>query len=472
MHSILKHVSKSCNGWITIQRLKDIRTKTENHYGVSIPEFYKGKSIFITGGTGSIGKLIIEKLLYSCPDIEKIFMLMRADSEEHAKKRIQTMITDSSFNRLNKGKVESKLVPVVGSLGSPNLGIHTRDLEKITNEASIIIHLAATLSFNEPLQQAMSYNVNGTGDVLRIAKKLKNIEALVHVSTAYCVADEENNDVEETVYKVPNVKSVIANINNTLEKCKDGNIDSDLLGGATNTYVFSKHLAESLVAEESENLPVAIVRPTMVSCCLKEPAEGFLSCVNAHSLVLYYIGNVTPILYSRRKNIQDFIPADYVCNLIIVAAANAARSKGLVVYNSASSSNNPLIFEDMTSIARSYFNKPLHPSLFFTDSKLVWYTVMYLMRVMPAYFVDTWNRILGRQSRQVRSQKNLMGALLKTNYFYRNSWIFKNENVLTLYRSLSDADKKIFPCDPSDIAWKEHLTMYIQSITKILKDKI
>lgn len=42
-----------------------------------IQSFYKGKIIFVTGGTGFMGKVLIEKLLYSCSDLNKIFVLIR-----------------------------------------------------------------------------------------------------------------------------------------------------------------------------------------------------------------------------------------------------------------------------------------------------------------------------------------------------------------------------------------------------------
>lgn len=42
-----------------------------------IPAFYAGKSILITGATGFLGKVLIEKLLRSCPDVREIFLLMR-----------------------------------------------------------------------------------------------------------------------------------------------------------------------------------------------------------------------------------------------------------------------------------------------------------------------------------------------------------------------------------------------------------
>lgn len=42
-----------------------------------IQSFYAGKTIFITGASGFMGKVLIEKLLYSCSDLDKIYILIR-----------------------------------------------------------------------------------------------------------------------------------------------------------------------------------------------------------------------------------------------------------------------------------------------------------------------------------------------------------------------------------------------------------
>jgi len=43
----------------------------------NISEFYRDRSIFVTGATGFMGKVLVEKLLRSCPDIKTIYLLMR-----------------------------------------------------------------------------------------------------------------------------------------------------------------------------------------------------------------------------------------------------------------------------------------------------------------------------------------------------------------------------------------------------------
>jgi fatty acyl-CoA reductase len=55
----------------------------------SVQEFYKGKSIFITGGSGFMGKVLIEKLLYSCSELKEIIILMRPKRGKTANQRVE-----------------------------------------------------------------------------------------------------------------------------------------------------------------------------------------------------------------------------------------------------------------------------------------------------------------------------------------------------------------------------------------------
>lgn len=60
----------------------------------SIPTFYAGSSIFITGATGFLGKVLIEKLLRSCPDIREIFLLIRPKVDANIDERLRQMLTN------------------------------------------------------------------------------------------------------------------------------------------------------------------------------------------------------------------------------------------------------------------------------------------------------------------------------------------------------------------------------------------
>jgi len=56
-----------------------------------IQSFYKNKTIFITGASGFMGKVLIEKLLYSCSDLNKIYILMRDKKGRSCDNRLEDM---------------------------------------------------------------------------------------------------------------------------------------------------------------------------------------------------------------------------------------------------------------------------------------------------------------------------------------------------------------------------------------------
>lgn len=70
----------------------------QNHYVVgschkmSIPEFFAGKTIFLTGATGSVGSVFLEKLLRSCNGVQKVYLLIRPKNGISAPERIKIFL--------------------------------------------------------------------------------------------------------------------------------------------------------------------------------------------------------------------------------------------------------------------------------------------------------------------------------------------------------------------------------------------
>lgn len=58
----------------------------------SIPEFYSGRSVFITGATGFLGKILVEKLLRSCPDIKCLYLLIRPKKGKDSQERLEEIL--------------------------------------------------------------------------------------------------------------------------------------------------------------------------------------------------------------------------------------------------------------------------------------------------------------------------------------------------------------------------------------------
>ena len=57
-----------------------------------VKEFYTGKDIFITGGSGFIGKVLVEKILRSHPEAGKVYLLLRGRKGLSPQQRIQAML--------------------------------------------------------------------------------------------------------------------------------------------------------------------------------------------------------------------------------------------------------------------------------------------------------------------------------------------------------------------------------------------
>ncbi|MED6117761.1 putative fatty acyl-CoA reductase 5, partial [Stylosanthes scabra] len=54
----------------------------------SIIEFLEGKTIFVTGATGFLAKVFVEKILRVQPNIKKLYLLVRAEDTESATQRL------------------------------------------------------------------------------------------------------------------------------------------------------------------------------------------------------------------------------------------------------------------------------------------------------------------------------------------------------------------------------------------------
>lgn len=62
-----------------------------------IQEFYSNTTILITGGTGFLGKLLVEKLLRSCQNINHIYLMMRNKNGFTAKERMENYFEDQVY---------------------------------------------------------------------------------------------------------------------------------------------------------------------------------------------------------------------------------------------------------------------------------------------------------------------------------------------------------------------------------------
>lgn len=142
-----------------------------------IPAFFSHRSIFITGGTGFLGKALCEKLLRSCPDIKEIFLLIRPKKRLTINDRLNKMLNNKLFDTLRNERASSfdKLIPISGDINAKDLGLLPNDRQLLIEKVSIIFHVAATVRFDENLRDAIFTNLRSTRDICDLAQSMKNI---------------------------------------------------------------------------------------------------------------------------------------------------------------------------------------------------------------------------------------------------------------------------------------------------------
>lgn len=121
---------------------------------LTVSEFFSDRSVFITGASGFLGKVIIEKLLRDCPNVKTIYCLLRAKGGQGSHQRVKEVLDSVVFERLQTENPSqlSKIIPINGDVTYPGLGINACDLTVLIENVSVVIHSAATIRFDEPLR--------------------------------------------------------------------------------------------------------------------------------------------------------------------------------------------------------------------------------------------------------------------------------------------------------------------------------
>lgn len=154
-----------------------------------------------------------------------------------------------------------KLIPIQGDVSEENLGISPADRNKLIDIINVVIHSAATLDFNESLKPTVTTNLLGTRRVMELCNQLKNLKAVVHVSSAYVNSFLLN--CEEILYPPPEDAEKVIDLTTSLSDEALLELQPKLLKEHPNTYTFTKHLAEHEVNKYAGKFPCGIVRPSM-----------------------------------------------------------------------------------------------------------------------------------------------------------------------------------------------------------------
>ncbi|KAK7582253.1 hypothetical protein V9T40_013698 [Parthenolecanium corni] len=435
----------------------------------SIAGYFVGRSIFVTGGTGFMGKVLIEKLLRSCPGIEKIYVLIRPSKKGSPEERLANMISVPLFDRLKSerpGSLESKLQAISGDVTELELGMSASDRKLLTDNVSIVFHTAASVRFDDPLHEAIKINVRGTREVVNLTKEMKNIAVFLHVSTTYCNCYRKI--IEEVVYPAPYSWRNAIYIAENADVETLSILSQKFLGPFPNTYVFTKNLSEQLIKEECENIPSVIFRPSIVISTAHEPVPGWIDTfLGPVGLITGIAKGVIRCAISRDDTRPDYMPVDIAIKGIIGATWKAGNAKddesNLTVYN-CSSGYKSITSKELMQIGMEFAYKlPFPesiwiPSIMYTTNKTCFYVNTVLKQVLPAVAINTLMKMKGRKFIDlVRLQRKIYLAALALSYFTSKSWMFINDNFLGLLTIIPENEKDAFDVTYENIDPREFM---------------
>uniref|UniRef100_A0A182ITL8 Fatty acyl-CoA reductase n=1 Tax=Anopheles atroparvus TaxID=41427 RepID=A0A182ITL8_ANOAO len=419
----------------------------------SIPAAFADADVFLTGGSGFMGKVLIEKLLRSCPQIGRVFVLMRGKRGKTLEERLKTITDGVLFDVLKNENPTAlgKICPIEGDCTQLKLGMSPDSIE-LMKDVQYVFHAAASVRFDDPLKDAIMTNTRSTREVFEWAKTLGKLRAVVHVSTTYC--NPELLHVEEKIYPPKMDWRKAIRMAETFDTAALETLKEKLTQFAPNTYTYTKGLAEQICLEYRDQIPLVVFRPSIVTNAEMEPLRGWVDNFNGPIGLLLGCasGVVRTGMVDLNKRI-NCIPVDVSIKAIIVAAWKRATSDkpgALPVYNSAAEREKTINYGMMLYDGKVLFDRvPLSNMLWApggttTSNEYMFYVIFFFCQLLPALFVDAMLRIVGKQPFLLRLNRKIFDAQVSLRYFMNNEWEFVSENFKQLEQILPENDRNTF----------------------------
>jgi len=436
--------------------------------------------VFITGGTGFIGKVLLEKLL-RCTDVKRVYLLIREKKGFSPEERLHQMFSAKLFDTLKSVKISSleKVKAMPGDIDQPQLGLNAADNERFTKEVEVVLHCAATVRFDEDLSRALNMNVGAVSSLIALCKKMQRLCSFVHVSTAYCHCQRQH--IEEISYPPPiaprQALSLLCGLDNKV--LDDKNFTKMLIGDRPNTYTYTKAIAEDLIVTECEDLPVSIVRPSIVISTWKEPVPGWVDNLNGPTGLFLIAGiGVMRTAVIHEDLLVDGVPVDTCANLIIAAAWKTAveyRSNSInsnvspiKIYNQTSGNSAPLKWGEIYKMAEKHlFANPLEGMVWYpggTFKRSITVNRLYelVLHELPAHVTDIVCKLIGKNPFAVRLCNKMHRGMRSLEYFTTHEWTWDSRNTENLANSLDEKDKETFFFKVDGIQWENFIEQYIK----------
>jgi hypothetical protein len=492
------------------------------------------RHILLIGVTGFIGKVWLVDLLENIPDIGKITLLIRRNRTTSAQRRFEKIIEESpAFDTLQSrhGRqlaafLREKVEVVEGDVSQHGLGLDDATQARLAKSLDLVVNSAGLTDFNPDLREALASNVDSAVHLLDFLRKCDHA-GLMHLSTCYVVgmrngrvgeelhdnytpARDGNFDAER---EVDSLREMISRIEKRAEGPEltralrrqalgrggdpsavpaeelDGVLKRNRVRwarnkllrvgmrraqhlGWPNTYTYTKSLGESILARHGQDVPIAIVRPSIVESSTRSPFSGWNEGINTSGPLSYLLGTNFRQLPTNERKCLDVIPVDMVSRgMTLIAAALVARCNARM-YQLATSAINPVNMGrsiELTGLA--------HRKHYRTQQGIEhWLKVKFetipvskqryerLSIPMQKALVSRINRLAGvlrmKKAPLAKQERELLRAEklieLYEPFILHNEHVFECENARLLSAALSSDERELFAFDPETIDWWDY----------------
>jgi HAD superfamily hydrolase (TIGR01490 family) len=384
-----------------------------------IAEQLDGRRIAITGSTGFVGTALVERLLRGAPGCTLVLLIRPSKRHDPTERARREIFKNNAFDRLKHDIEETggetfdemitrRVVCIAGDVSRDGLGLDD-DGRAIIASCQTIIHSAAAVSFDSPLDSAVEINLLGPPRIADTLNSLGVTPHLVAVSTCYVAGNRRGNAPEALVSDGPwdigldwrkevtaarrlrsdtealsrhpdQLAEFRAQARQELgaagapalasktEHLRESWVKAQLVEagraraasvGWPDAYAFTKALGEQAVTEVKGKVPVSIVRPSIIESALAEPFPGWIRGFRmAEPVILSYARGLLKEFPGVPEGTVDVIPVDIVVAAIIAVAA-LGPERAAPITQVASGGINPLKYKMLVDNVRSWFTE--HP---------------------------------------------------------------------------------------------------------------
>lgn len=393
-----------------------------------IVTYLRGKTLLITGATGFLAKAVVEKILRCAPEVSRIYLVVRSRRRKDgttlsARERVEEEILQSAaFARLREthgdrfaNVMNEKVHAVEGDLTLDHLGLEPDLYRRLAAEVDVVLTCAASVTFDEEIDDALQLNTLGARRMLDFAKSCGGA-TLVHVSTAY-VNGQTKGRIPETPPRPDwsmaqemgrsdapfdlerEIRDILARADQIHDDSRSPDqqnrfrkmalqqnpsptqrwLDAQMetfrkrwlkerlteegmrrgqQWGWHDSYTLTKAMGEQLIVKHRGDLPTAIIRPSIVESALAEPEPGWIEGLKvADPLIDAVSKGRLPDFPGHKDMIVDIIPVDIVANTTLAAMARTTREGGVGVYHVSTGDRNPVLFHQAFEHSYEYFQK-------------------------------------------------------------------------------------------------------------------